>query len=180
VKERGSLLLIVAARRLTGIAVVTMEQAAHLIAQTVAPAIATAWVAVAARGSSRRSCGRRHGGNFLVSRLADQHGPCHQQERSIHEDSSISGLSVWPRFGILDSRGTPPASCLSACASFVMKRKPHPPDSPVSSGRTQIVLSPTRFLRLGIYPTFTAFWFSGQCAHFPVRESPCEIRVLVT
>src|SRR6266542_912282 len=98
-----------------------------------APAFTAARI-VAARGGSRRSNGgRRHGSRFLVTRLADQHGPCHQQERSIHEDSS-NWVKVWPRFGILETRGTPPASCLTACALFVMKRKPLPSGSPVCPG----------------------------------------------
>jgi hypothetical protein len=88
--------IIVTTGRLTGVAIVALEQAAQLMAQLVSKAFATARIAVIAtprrRGGSRHRHGlHRWGRNFLLSRLADQHGPCYQQERSIHEDSSNSG-----------------------------------------------------------------------------------------
>ena len=82
IAARGGL----AAGGLAAIALVAMEQAPHGMAHAMAPALAPARVGIATRrrGDNGRGHGRRRRSGLLLSPLADQHGPCHQQERSIH------------------------------------------------------------------------------------------------
>ena len=88
--------------------------------------------------NGRRS-GRRRG--LLVPTLANQHGRCHQQERSIHEDSSNKGLRSGPGSASLDSRVRPSTIASVACALFVLKLALRPPSTPVCPDRRCRVFS---------------------------------------
>jgi hypothetical protein len=85
------------------IARVAMEKTAQAIAQPMAVTFAAAGVlatAATARAATRRDDRRRSHGSWsgLLVRtaacLTDQHCRCHQQERSIHEDSSVMGKNL--------------------------------------------------------------------------------------
>ena len=107
---------VAAGRGLAVVATIALEQTVHFGAQPMAETI-TATRILAGGATGRATSGSYDGGGGggwrRSARLSDQHGRRHQQERSIHEDSSIIELKSGPGWHPSD-RGTPPLADLPA------------------------------------------------------------------